>query len=150
MEQNEGILSIYYQNQSPLKLYKKYSIFLSIALLITFSFIRVNSEQTKTFVDKTYSYEESKNRLSISSTNQSIDTSHNLLVTNNPVVKEVNNSSEKSVDSTNNTIVRNWRPLELPTGQDPNHIVIKQRNFIKDMMRHSWNKYVKYAWVRMS
>jgi len=34
----------------------------------------------------------------------------------------------------------------LPTDQDPDPNVVKQRNFVKEMMRHSWNNYVKFAW----
>jgi len=144
MAPNEGILPIYYQNQLPLKLCKKYLIFLSTALLVTFSFIcAVYVLQIKTFTNN--SYEEPKTLLTLPTT-QSIDTSRKPLVTNNPAVQQINNSSEKSVDSVNNTIVRDWRPLVLPTGEDSNPNVVKQRNFVKEMMRHSWSNYVKFAW----
>ncbi|XP_054153998.1 mannosyl-oligosaccharide 1,2-alpha-mannosidase IA-like [Oppia nitens] len=34
----------------------------------------------------------------------------------------------------------------LPSGVDSNVTVRAQREFVKDMMRHSWDNYVKYAW----
>jgi mannosyl-oligosaccharide alpha-1,2-mannosidase len=153
MPSKDSLLPIYYRRQLPLKLCKKYLLFISIALLITLSLICViYLPRITTSFNNQYSYEKSQTLLSVLRESQSINKSFNSnnefsdLNNNNTVVEEVIINTERTVHSINDTIVRNWKPLVLPTGEDPNPVVAKQRNYIKEMMKHSWNNYVKYAW----
>ena len=41
---------------------------------------------------------------------------------------------------------QNGARLVLPTGDDPNGTVREQREFVKQMMRLSWDSYVNYSW----
>jgi mannosyl-oligosaccharide alpha-1,2-mannosidase len=152
MPSKDSLLPIYYRKKLPLKLCKKYLLFISIALLITLSLICIiYSPQIKISSNNQYSYEKSKT-LSVlrksESTNKSFNSNNQFsdLNNNNTVVEEVIINTERTVHSINDTIVRNWKPLVLPTGEDPNPVVVEQRNYVKEMMRHSWNNYVKYAW----
>ena len=36
--------------------------------------------------------------------------------------------------------------LSLPSGEDPNGTVRSQRDFVKQMMKFSWDSYKRYAW----
>ena len=38
------------------------------------------------------------------------------------------------------------KPLKLPSGEDPDIKVRAQRMFVKEMLKHSWDSYVKYGW----
>jgi mannosyl-oligosaccharide alpha-1,2-mannosidase len=57
-----------------------------------------------------------------------------------------NNNNVNNYNNDNNNNEKKWTPLVLPSGEDPDEEMAKRRNFIKDMMKVSWNNYVTYAW----
>lgn len=40
----------------------------------------------------------------------------------------------------------NWTPLELPSGESGDPETRRRRDTVRDMMRHGWDNYVRYAW----
>ncbi len=58
-----------------------------------------------------------------------------------------NNNNNNNVNIANhNNNDKEWTPSVLPSGEDPDEEMVKRRNFVKDMMKFSWNNYVTYAW----
>ncbi len=69
------------------------------------------------------------------------DFSHNSDNNNND-----NNNVNIANHNNNDNNDKEWTPLVLPSGEDPDEEMVKRRNFIKDMMKVSWNNYVTFAW----
>lgn len=57
--------------------------------------------------------------------------------------REENNKIELA---SNEYDASDWKPMELPIGEDTNPDVRQKRNFIKNMMTHAWKNYVDIAW----
>lgn len=147
----EGLLPLHYQKQMPLKQCKKYLVFITIALLVTLSLICVVfMPQIKISSNSRITSGENKSLLTLLTltTVQSITKANTLKTDNNLlVINEVkSNSSESKTNLINNTNSINWKPMSLPNGEDLDPYVAEQRLFVKQMMRNSWDNYVKYAW----
>lgn len=39
-----------------------------------------------------------------------------------------------------------WEPLALPIGEDQDEETKKRRDVVKEMMKHAWNNYERFAW----
>ncbi|XP_054153997.1 mannosyl-oligosaccharide 1,2-alpha-mannosidase IA-like [Oppia nitens] len=169
MLSKETLLPAYYQKPVPfIKIFKKYLPFTAIIMLLTLSvfcyIFMPNIGNPTDFLPKSWPLmqqtvsEDIDAEMAtnpslpvVSQTSDQLASTVNTYDNNRVLINQQNIDDNNKIkdtvrsDSTDSSMKRPFVNM-LPSGDDTNATVRAQRDFIKDMMRHSWDNYVKYAW----
>ncbi|CAG2102386.1 unnamed protein product [Medioppia subpectinata] len=148
MSGNESLLPTYYQKPFPFaKLLKKYVPLIAISILLTLSllcYVFMPQIQSSTdFVQRNW-----PSILTDDTTDPSSpSTTTKARVYKNEGIKSIiTGDASDGKESAGDVVTSGVKAVPLPSGDDPDPKVRERRDFVKDMMRHSWDNYVKYAW----
>ena len=151
MSSKEGpILPTFHQKPIPfIKVFRKHLPLICISVLLTLSllcyvFVPQIRDTTRSFTNYQNQWSSLTSGLSSGSVSATSRSNSNVYSSPNHAINGYNNFSTNY--SHLQRIQINGQPLTLPSGEDPNSTVNAQRQFVKEMLKHSWDSYVKYGW----
>ena len=150
MSSKEGpLLPTYHQNPFPfVKVFRKHLPLILISVLLTLSllcyvFIPQIRTDTSSMAPNQNHWSSVLSQWTAQPSDQMLVNTHSINLMTDSYQTLITNTSQLS-EFQGQSPVR--QPVLLPSGDDPNSTVQAQRDFVKQMMRQSWNSYEKYAW----